>query len=116
MVRVVFGLYIRRYGVVLSIGSKLLGFHLKTGAEFSVRNFLFLIKTIMDIVKQNYLKYILPNSSSHTWPWVLPSPEQKLLPEAEKCFWEVERGWRVRMTTLPPFIIQLYRQCEILNI
>jgi hypothetical protein len=34
----------------------------------------------------------------------------------KKSFWEVERGWCVGLTTLPPSVSRLSRQCGILNI
>jgi hypothetical protein len=42
---------------------------------------------------------------------------QKLLPEAEiLCFWGVKCGRCVGLTTLPPSVSRLSRQCGILNI
>jgi hypothetical protein len=35
---------------------------------------------------------------------------------ARKCFWGLERGLRVRLTTVPPSVSQLSRQCGILNV
>jgi hypothetical protein len=34
----------------------------------------------------------------------------------KKCFWGVERGWRIRLTTSPPSVSRLSRQCGILSI
>jgi hypothetical protein len=46
----------------------------------------------------------------------LPDPSGSTRPETEKCFWDVERGRDVGLTTLPLSVSQLSRQCEILNI
>jgi hypothetical protein len=55
--------------------------------------------------------------SKRTRPWGLLSLKQKWVPEAEKyCFWGVERGRCVGMTTLPTSVSRLSRQCVILNI
>jgi hypothetical protein len=36
--------------------------------------------------------------------------------QKSKCFWEVERGRCVGLTTLPPCVSQLFRHCGILSI
>jgi hypothetical protein len=36
--------------------------------------------------------------------------------QKEKCFWGVDHGQRIRLTTKPPSVSQMSRQCEILNI
>jgi hypothetical protein len=49
----------------------------------------------------------LPNPSSRTGPWGLLSLKQKWVPGAEKCFWGVERGQRVGLTTSLLYVSQL---------
>jgi hypothetical protein len=41
---------------------------------------------------------------------------RSILLAAEYCFWGAERGRCVRLTTLPPCVSRMSRQCEILNI
>jgi hypothetical protein len=53
----------------------------------------------------------LPNPSSRTMALRLSQPLTQM--STRKCFWGVERGWRVRLTTLPPSVSRLYRQCGI---
>jgi hypothetical protein len=57
-----------------------------------------------------------PNPSGHTRVWGSLRLWQKWILEAEKCFWGIERGRYVRLTTLPPPVGRLSRQCGILNI
>jgi hypothetical protein len=36
--------------------------------------------------------------------------------EYQESSWELKRGWRLRMTTLPPFVIRLSTKCGSLDV
>jgi hypothetical protein len=58
----------------------------------------------------------LPNPSGRTRPLGVPSLTEMSTRSKKNCFWGVERCRCVRLTNSPPCLIQLSRQCGILNI
>jgi hypothetical protein len=57
----------------------------------------------------------LPYSSSRIRPWSSLSVQQKLVPQREKCFWGVQCGCCVRLTTSLPSLSIFSKECQSLN-
>jgi hypothetical protein len=57
----------------------------------------------------------LPQHSSCTMPLEFTQPLTTLVPETETCFWIVQCGRFLRITTSPPSVSRLSRNCGIFD-
>jgi hypothetical protein len=74
-----------------------------------------LIVTVRKVAR-TYAKFIFKDEHYDSYTSVIQLLTEMSTRSIQECFWGVERGRCVGLTTLSPFVSRLSRQCGILNI